>query len=85
MPEEIYVFHAGTRKDNGQIVTNGGRVLGVTALGSDIKKAIEKAYQGVEKFNLKVHIIVMILGLKHSYRSPYNVFFFDKHIIMFFA
>lgn len=53
VPEEIYVFHAGTRKDNGQIVTNGGRVLGVTALGSDIKKAIEKAYQGVEKIQFE--------------------------------
>jgi len=47
VPEGILVFHAGTKLDKGNIVTNGGRVLGVTALGKDIKEAINKAYQGV--------------------------------------
>ena len=43
--ETAVVFHAGTKKgDNGEILTNGGRVLGVTALGSDLNEAIEKAY-----------------------------------------
>ncbi len=44
-----YVFHAGTRKDaDGRIVTNGGRVLGVTALGADLKQARANAYAATE-------------------------------------
>jgi len=42
-----YVFHAGTAMKDGRIVTSGGRVLGVTALGGTIPEAIEKAYQAV--------------------------------------
>jgi phosphoribosylamine--glycine ligase len=45
------VFHAGTAKANRQIVTNGGRVLGVTATGKDIGAAIAAAYQAVEKIS----------------------------------
>ena len=44
-----YVFHAGTAARDGQFVTNGGRVLGVTAIANDIKQAVDKAYQAVEK------------------------------------
>jgi len=44
---DVVVFHAGTKKLNGKIVTSGGRVLGVTALGSDIKGAIDNAYKAV--------------------------------------
>ncbi len=43
------VFHAGTSRAGGQIVTNGGRVLGVTALGDGLARARERAYQAVEK------------------------------------
>ncbi len=47
--EGCYVFHAGTKFDGqGQIVTNGGRVLGVTALGADLKEARANAYKAVE-------------------------------------
>ena len=43
--ETAVVFHAGTKKDeNGQILTNGGRVLGVTATGTDLEQAIQGAY-----------------------------------------
>ncbi len=45
------VFHAGTREEGGKILTSGGRVLGVTALGDDISKAIEKAYGAVKKIS----------------------------------
>lgn len=45
--EDVTVFHAGTATRNGKVVTNGGRVLGVTALGSDIKSAIRRAYEAV--------------------------------------
>jgi phosphoribosylamine--glycine ligase len=44
--QDLYVFHAGTAARDGDCVTNGGRVLGVTALGSTVNEAIEKAYQG---------------------------------------
>lgn len=42
-----YVFHAGTKKKDGQIVTNGGRVLGVVAKGEDLKKARANAYEAI--------------------------------------
>ena len=42
-----YVFHAGTKKTEEGIVTNGGRVLGVTAIGTDLKKARANAYEAV--------------------------------------
>ena len=47
--EETQIFHAGTKLDeNGHFVTNGGRVLGVTALGADIETARARAYEIVE-------------------------------------
>ncbi len=45
------VFHAGTALKDGQIVTNGGRVLGVTALGKDLRAAQSAAYAAVEKIH----------------------------------
>ena len=45
--ESATVFHAGTRLDGGQVVTAGGRVLGVTALGPDLATARERAYAAV--------------------------------------
>ena len=47
--EDIIVFQAGTERKDGKLLTAGGRVLGVTALGKGYKDTIEKAYQGVEK------------------------------------
>ena len=44
-----YVFHAGTYSSDGKILTNGGRVLGVTALGDSLKNAIDNAYSATEK------------------------------------
>lgn len=49
--ENVIVFHAGTAKDGNNIVTSGGRVLGVTALGKSIKDAIELAYKAVNKIS----------------------------------
>lgn len=47
--EGYYCFHAGTKKnENGEIVTNGGRVLGITAKGSDLKEARKNAYEATE-------------------------------------
>ncbi len=42
--DDYFCFHAGTRMEDGAIVTNGGRVLGITALGKDLIDAREKAY-----------------------------------------
>jgi phosphoribosylamine---glycine ligase len=42
-----YVFHAGTRKHNGQWQTSGGRVLGVTARGRDLAEAVGEVYRGI--------------------------------------
>lgn len=47
--EDYYCFHAGTKLDaEGRIVTNGGRVLGITATGKDLKTARAKAYEATE-------------------------------------
>ncbi len=46
---DVVVFHAGTKEQNGDIVTNGGRVLGVTAMGRRIADAKKRAYEAVEK------------------------------------
>ena len=51
--EDTVVFHAGTKNDGGTIVTAGGRVLGVTSLGSNLEKAIAKAYEAVEKIEFE--------------------------------
>ena len=47
------VFHAGTAKQDGNIVTNGGRVLGVVGMGKDITAAVKKTYEAVEKISFK--------------------------------
>jgi phosphoribosylamine--glycine ligase len=45
------VFHAGTKTDNGQIISNGGRVLAVTSLGTNFEEAIKKSYQNIDKLH----------------------------------
>jgi phosphoribosylamine--glycine ligase len=49
--KDTLVFHAGTKKQGQDIVTSGGRVLGVTSLGEGIEKAIENTYRAVEKIS----------------------------------
>jgi len=52
--KDVVVFHAGTKfNEEGTIVTNGGRVLGVTALGKDLKEARQKAYSAVGLINFE--------------------------------
>lgn len=53
VPENSVVFHAGTKLVDDKIVTNGGRVLGVTAFADDIKAARDKAYEAVEKISFE--------------------------------
>ncbi|MCB5713310.1 phosphoribosylamine--glycine ligase [Lactonifactor longoviformis] len=52
-----YVFHAGTKFKDGEIVTNGGRVLGVTAKGKDLREARKNAYKAIDwiEFENKYH------------------------------
>ncbi len=47
--QQTVVFQAGTKLDKGKLLTNGGRVLGVTAIGSDINKSIKNAYSEVDE------------------------------------
>ena len=45
------VFHAGTKIENGKLVTNGGRVLAITSFGNDFQEAIKKSYQNIDKLH----------------------------------
>ncbi|MEC8929068.1 MAG: phosphoribosylglycinamide synthetase C domain-containing protein, partial [Verrucomicrobiota bacterium] len=47
--EGVKVFHAGTKRENDEVVTSGGRVLGVTALGDGLAAARDRAYAAVDK------------------------------------
>ena len=47
--DDVVVFHAGTARRASLVVTDGGRVLGVTALGADVREAVDNAYRGVVK------------------------------------
>ena len=46
--DDYFCFHAGTKSEGGRTVTNGGRVLGITALGKDIPEARAKAYEATK-------------------------------------
>jgi phosphoribosylamine--glycine ligase len=45
--EDTVVFHSGTARQDGAVVTNGGRVLSVAALGRDLREAVERVYRAV--------------------------------------
>jgi phosphoribosylamine--glycine ligase len=51
LPADVLAFHAGTALEDGKLVTNGGRVLGITAFGGTIEEAVQNVYAGVEKVN----------------------------------
>ncbi len=51
--EDVFVFQAGTKQEDGNIVTNGGRVLGVTAVGKNVAKAQKLAYEAVGKISFE--------------------------------
>lgn len=51
--KDVTVFHAGSRKKKGKYLTDGGRVLGVTAVGDTMKNAVDTAYRNIAKINFK--------------------------------
>jgi len=51
--KDIIIFHAGTKSEDGKILTSGGRVLSVTGLGKDIRSAKENAYKAIEKIRFE--------------------------------
>ena len=53
MQTDIVVFHAGTKTEAGKLITNGGRVLGVSATGDTLEKALDKAYKAIQKIKFE--------------------------------
>ena len=51
--ENSIVFHAGTKLDNGNVVTNGGRVMAITSYGDSFQEALAQSYQNVEKISFE--------------------------------
>ncbi len=51
--DNVMVFHAGTKSENGKILANGGRVLGITAIGDDVGKAQVAAYRAIAEIDWK--------------------------------
>lgn len=53
LDSDIVVFHSGTKFDGDNIVTNGGRVIGITSKGSSVKEASDKVYENIKKINFE--------------------------------
>ena len=49
--DDVVVFHAGTKEEAGKIITNGGRVLGVTSTGENLKNALSKTYDSIKSIS----------------------------------
>ena len=49
--ERSIVFHAGTKKENEKVITNGGRVISVTSYGKDIESSIKNSYSTIENIH----------------------------------
>ncbi len=62
--KETKVFHAGTKSENNEILTSGGRVLGVTSLGKSVQDAIDKAYTACSKISFNGHFYRKDIGAR---------------------
>ncbi len=61
--DDSMVFHAGTKEQNGQILSNGGRVLAVTSFGDSIQEATKKSYQNIAKLHFDTMYFRKDIGL----------------------
>lgn len=64
--ESVTVYHAGTKYEDGKFLTNGGRVLGVTALGDTLEQALDAAYAAVEKISFEGAMYRKDIGRTHQ-------------------
>lgn len=62
--DKVIVFSAGTKAENGRLFTNGGRVLGVTAISNNLDEAIKTAYKAVDKISFKDSHFRKDIGVK---------------------
>ncbi|MBT6822660.1 phosphoribosylamine--glycine ligase [archaeon] len=62
--DRVKVFHGGTKISEGDVLTNGGRVLGVTGIGNSIKESIDNAYLGVSKIDFENNYFRKDIGQK---------------------
>ncbi|MFQ5534059.1 MAG: phosphoribosylamine--glycine ligase [Sphingomonadales bacterium] len=69
-PDEVVVFHAGTRRDGESIIATGGRVLGVTALGDTVAQARARAYQAVDAIDWSDGFCRRDIGWRAVERGP---------------
>lgn len=67
---DLFVFHAGTAYNNGNIVTAGGRVLGITALGRDIVEARDRVYDAIREIHFEGMHFRRDIALKALKRRP---------------
>ena len=64
--EGVTVYHAGTKLEDGKFLTNGGRVLGITALGDTLEAALNKAYAAVENITFEGAMYRKDIGRTHQ-------------------
>ena len=62
--DDIEIFHAGTKLDSSKVLTNGGRVLAVSAKASNLQAALDKAYEAVNKINFQDKYFRRDIGIK---------------------
>lgn len=74
--DDYFCFHAGTKFDeNGDIVTNGGRVLGITATGADLKEARKKPTRQPSGLTLPINICAMISEKQSMRQNKSGIFY----------
>ena len=69
LDKDVILVHAGTKRENGVLKTNGGRVLGVCAKGKTVKEARKKAYKNIEKIHFDSMHFRKDIGMKYRIDS----------------
>jgi phosphoribosylamine--glycine ligase len=67
---DVWIFHAGTRREGGRLVTAGGRVLAVTAMDADVGAAVAKAYREVARVELPGAVVRRDIGARWRTGGP---------------